>query len=300
MVSEFREVDTPPTRYFLQYGDDIVIPLRASPVTIGRSASCDLVLNDGLISRRHASVSVTSEGVVVEDLGSINGVYVDGHRIPGRWVLHADGWLTIAGHHVRIFHSNVVQGTDRNALTAARHDFTETADPARASAAAVPERFDDAPVAAEVESYSEATRRGNVIVLLGPVVDKMLAAGQAQEAAALFGARLRAVLADAQRTRRVDAESIGPAAQYAVKLAAATGHADWVDYIFELYLIAARPPAVEIVDELHNLIRRLPPIKLGGLRQLLATLDQRASQLSASERFALQRLRGLERVAASR
>jgi hypothetical protein len=293
-------VDTQ-TRYFLQYGDDVVIPLRESPVTIGRSATCDLVLNDGLISRRHASVSVTDEGVVVEDLGSINGVFVDGHRIPGRWVMHADGWVTIAGHHVRIFRSDKLQVSDRNALTAARHDFTETAESAaRASAHAVPERFEEAQGAAEVESYSEATRRGNVIVLLGPVVDKMLAAGQAQEAAALFGARLRAVLADAQRTRRIELESLTPAGQYAVKLAAATGQPEWVDYIFELYLIAVRPPPVEIVDELHNLIRRLPPIKLGALRQLLGVLDQRASQLSASERFALQRLRGLERVAASR
>jgi len=288
-------VDTP-TRYFLQYGDDVVIPLRESPVTIGRSAACDLVLNDGLISRRHACVSVTREGVVVEDLGSINGVFVDGHRIPGRWVMHAGGWLTIAGHHVRIFSSTEVPVADRNALTAARHEFTETADSARASSASIPERFD----AGEVESYSESTRRGNVIVLLGPVVDKMLAAGQAQEAATLFGARLRAVLLDAQRTRRVDSESIGPAAQYAVKLAAATGQAEWVDYVFELYLIAVRPPAVEVVDELHNLIRRLPPIKLAPLRQLLALLDERAPQLSASERFAVQRLRGLERVAASR
>ena len=48
---------------------------------IGRSSSCNLALADGLGSRKHAVLHVGPEAVVVEDLGSRNGVAVNGVRI---------------------------------------------------------------------------------------------------------------------------------------------------------------------------------------------------------------------------
>src|SRR5262245_27924712 len=43
---------------------------------IGRGADCQLALDDGLVSRRHAMISVADEDVFVEDLDSRNGVKV--------------------------------------------------------------------------------------------------------------------------------------------------------------------------------------------------------------------------------
>ena len=58
---------------------------------IGRSSSCNLALADGLVSRRHAVLHVGPETVVVEDLGSRNGVAVNGVRINGpRRLAHMD------------------------------------------------------------------------------------------------------------------------------------------------------------------------------------------------------------------
>ena len=58
---------------------------------IGRSSSCNLALADGLVSRRHAIMHVGPEHVVVEDLGSRNGVAVNGVRINGpRRLAHMD------------------------------------------------------------------------------------------------------------------------------------------------------------------------------------------------------------------
>src|SRR5690606_33932655 len=49
--------------------------------TIGRSEACDLRIPLGEVSRRHCSI-VQSEGqVLVQDLGSSNGTYVNGKRI---------------------------------------------------------------------------------------------------------------------------------------------------------------------------------------------------------------------------
>jgi hypothetical protein len=53
-------------------------------VVLGREqASADLVIPDPGVSRRHARVHPHAGGLVVEDLGSSNGTFVNGHRISG-------------------------------------------------------------------------------------------------------------------------------------------------------------------------------------------------------------------------
>jgi pSer/pThr/pTyr-binding forkhead associated (FHA) protein len=47
------------------------------PVVLGRDHSADVVLEDGQISRRHARVTPSSTGIVVEDLESTNGTFVN-------------------------------------------------------------------------------------------------------------------------------------------------------------------------------------------------------------------------------
>ncbi|MGI8631097.1 MAG: FHA domain-containing protein [Solirubrobacterales bacterium] len=49
-------------------------------IVIGRE-NVDLTIADGELSRRHAVVRPEGQGVVVEDLGSMNGTFVDGWRI---------------------------------------------------------------------------------------------------------------------------------------------------------------------------------------------------------------------------
>jgi pSer/pThr/pTyr-binding forkhead associated (FHA) protein len=51
--------------------------------TIGRSRECDIVLDDTGISRRHAEVRPGLAAWEVEDLGSTNGVLVNGRAIQG-------------------------------------------------------------------------------------------------------------------------------------------------------------------------------------------------------------------------
>lgn len=46
-------------------------------MTIGRGAGCQLVLDDTYLSQRHAQVAPADGGVVIEDLGSTNGTYIN-------------------------------------------------------------------------------------------------------------------------------------------------------------------------------------------------------------------------------
>ena len=50
-------------------------------MTIGRAAGCQITLDDTYISQLHARVSATDAGVVVEDLGSTNGTYLNRQRV---------------------------------------------------------------------------------------------------------------------------------------------------------------------------------------------------------------------------
>jgi len=52
-----------------------------STTILGRSEECDYVLNDGLVSRRHAEITWTGGTFVLKDLGSNNGTKVDGSEI---------------------------------------------------------------------------------------------------------------------------------------------------------------------------------------------------------------------------
>jgi Protein of unknown function (DUF3662)/FHA domain len=51
--------------------------------TIGRSRDCDVVLDDAGISRRHAEIRPGPAGWAVADLGSTNGVLVNGQQVQG-------------------------------------------------------------------------------------------------------------------------------------------------------------------------------------------------------------------------
>src|SRR5258708_37562377 len=54
---------------------------RGDTKTIGRSNQADIVLDEPSLSRLHARISMTRDGVaVVEDLGSTNGVFLNGSQ----------------------------------------------------------------------------------------------------------------------------------------------------------------------------------------------------------------------------
>jgi adenylate cyclase len=56
----------------------VVVEARA---VVGRDADCDVVLSSRSVSRKHAIVERRGEGWVVRDLGSANGLFVEGKRV---------------------------------------------------------------------------------------------------------------------------------------------------------------------------------------------------------------------------
>jgi len=59
----------------------------AGALVVGRSPGCDLVLEDGRVSRRHARFDCVAGQCFVEDLGSRNGTLLNGTPVAGRTAL---------------------------------------------------------------------------------------------------------------------------------------------------------------------------------------------------------------------
>ncbi len=48
------------------------------PIVLGRESSCDVVISNRQVSRFHARLTPTAEGIILEDLGSKNGTHHNG------------------------------------------------------------------------------------------------------------------------------------------------------------------------------------------------------------------------------
>ncbi|MDX2019348.1 MAG: GGDEF domain-containing protein [Deltaproteobacteria bacterium] len=61
--------------------NDILTIPKDRPFVIGRAEGCDLTLDDEGVSRRHAQVTLTPDGCLLEDLGSRNGVFIGNQKV---------------------------------------------------------------------------------------------------------------------------------------------------------------------------------------------------------------------------
>src|SRR4051812_21036537 len=77
---------------------DLELPL--GEFVVGRSTECQLSLDDPLVSRRHAVLKVRRDGVSAQDLGSRNGVLVNGVKISGERELAAGDKVSIGSQEM--------------------------------------------------------------------------------------------------------------------------------------------------------------------------------------------------------
>jgi hypothetical protein len=67
-----------------------------SSLVIGREDICDIQIVDRQVSRQHARLSITEDGILLEDLGSKNGTHHNGERILAPVILQDNDSVQIA------------------------------------------------------------------------------------------------------------------------------------------------------------------------------------------------------------
>ncbi len=235
-------------------------------------------------------MATRGEAVWVEDHGSVNGVFVNGDRITAPRELSPGDRVVIGRQNLAI-----------EAVSSSTRDTVRTVDDLDGSGQATSESLEgSSPNASEADSEAEATRTGDAFELLGGVADKVLALGRGQEAERILGSYLNALRERAQRDGTLDGGLASRAADYAVRLAAATGKGEWVDYTVELYSVLGRPLPGDVVDQLYSVLRRVSRVDVRGLRVYIAALRGRQDEFGPAERFVSQRIEGLESIAALR
>jgi len=78
------------------------LPVYTVPFIVGRRQDASLSLSSKTVSGQHAELSETEGGLVLRDLGSTNGTYVNGHRVSGPVTLNSDDLVQFANVAFRV------------------------------------------------------------------------------------------------------------------------------------------------------------------------------------------------------
>jgi DNA-binding winged helix-turn-helix (wHTH) protein len=98
-VQESGETPHPPAGLRLIHGSK-EYPLRSGTQLIGRGRDVDIALYTPEISRHHARIDVAGGAVMLEDLGSRHGTYVNGKPVSGSVRLEAGDQIDIGGERL--------------------------------------------------------------------------------------------------------------------------------------------------------------------------------------------------------
>lgn len=265
---------------------------------LGRNASCQIILDDALVSRRHALITVDGEEIFVEDLQSRNGVLVNGLRIPEPTHLNLGDVITIGAHELHLLQGyetieRMPRAAPANKATIPRMSQPTFPDPTS--------EYAEGGIGADiVDLEASVMRRADQFRMIGGVADKALALGRAAEAERLLASALADVIEASRAARALPPSLVDEAARYSARLATATGKGGWADYVIELYAAQQRPPPAVVIDELYNGMRRVSSVDVAQLRGFVEQLRLLLPSFGPAERFLFQRLEGLERLAALR
>ncbi len=78
------------------------VPVNSTPFVVGRKTNCSLCLAAPTVSGQHATISMQGERLLITDLASTNGTYVNGHRIKQPTILNDKDLIQLADAPFRV------------------------------------------------------------------------------------------------------------------------------------------------------------------------------------------------------
>ncbi|MFO0680861.1 MAG: FHA domain-containing protein [Sandaracinus sp.] len=246
-------------RFLLQEFD-----LHAPEVIIGRSSECHITIEDPLISRQHARILIEGDEARIADMGSRNGVRVNGRLVKGEQALK-DGDRIRLGTQELLF-SMVGRAERAPRPTGYMKLCHACGTPYPEGAPSCPHC--GAPALAEEDTMSGAApepKRSWTFQLLGEVIERALASGRAVEAERLMRKAAKEIDERLASGERLDAGHTGMIAAFAVRLAKLVGGSEWVAWAVALH----RRQNLMLSDQVIDRLDELDPGAFPDLRTLL-------------------------------
>lgn len=243
--------ETPLSRYRLRFLLQ-EFDLRGPEVLIGRSGDCHITIEDPLVSRSHARI-LTDPAPSVEDLGSRNGVKVNGRPVTSRTELR-DGDRIRIGTQELVF--LVVRtrrrelrptGFMRNCL-ACRTPFPEGAAECPHCGAPVEPEEDET----TISGLAVEPNRSWTFQLLGDVIARAIDSHRTAEADRLLSRAAGELDAQIRQGAPLESGQIDNLGSLAIKIAVQQGQSGWVEWILDIHRQMVRCPADGVIDELES------------------------------------------------
>ncbi len=279
-----------------------------------------------MVSRKHALLLVEPESVVLQDLGSRNGVAVNGVRIEGECPLQHMDRVYIGSQELVLIDADKMNArttTDRHiacdvcgAINGSAKRFCGDCGARLDSDASATWKEQDrgAMLSPRVDApnrewgASENTNTARALDVLGSIASKAITMGRFDEAERILIPHLDALLERALRNRPLsDSNKDDPeamfttATSYALQLAEGLLDKKWTDWVFRIHTAMGRLMTAETIEAMHSVVRRQEYHRRRYVRSYLQTVQTRArSDYSPSERFLLERLDGLAEVILAR
>ena len=276
------------------------LELAEGEFAIGRNATCQLSLDDPLVSRRHAVFHIAADEITLEDLGSRNGVLLNGQKIEGRVKVRPGDKVLIGSQELA-----VIQLPEQSV---APYASAPTGMMPRVTLNRMtPQTFDPDQSVTKVSYSTDASlddltsvRKLDRFRLLGSVAEKAFAMGRVEEAERVLAASLAEVMESSRGGKVVLLPLAEQAARFAAKLATVTGKGAWVDYAVEIYATLDRPAPAVVIDELYAAFRKVSSADIPRLKAYVGGLRAQLPEFGPADRFLFQRIEGLERLATLR
>ena len=90
------------------------VSFRGDTMEIGRDPKCEIPVDYPMVSWRHARLTRTQDGIIVEDLGSRNGTYVNGVRVIGRILAKAGQEIGLGSVRFQLLENGQLAQRDYN------------------------------------------------------------------------------------------------------------------------------------------------------------------------------------------
>jgi hypothetical protein len=248
-------------RFLLQEVD-----LPPGETIIGRSASCHVTIEDPLVSRQHAKITVRDDKAVIEDLGSRNGLMVNGRQVAGRLELNDGARLRIGTQELVLSRIATVQQQRAGAPgTRATGFMCHCA----ACGLPYPAELIQCPSCGSTERADEDTLSGVAgesqrnwsLELLVEVLDKAKALGRWEDVERVLRRAKGNIEQCIASGTALDRRPLDAVADAAVSLAVSRGEAEWGHWALTVYAALAWVPPSEVCRHLST----LPPSQRASL-----------------------------------